>query len=64
MLFSKINSLREANVNIFNGVNIFDEEKEVVYRDACCHYNFVGDTILENFVANSIKNVIENQQKN
>ncbi|NES68690.1 MAG: hypothetical protein F6K24_27410, partial [Okeania sp. SIO2D1] len=64
MLLSKISSLREAKVNIFNGVNIFDEEKEVVYRDACCHYNFLGDTILANFVANSIKNVMENQEKN
>ncbi|NEQ77837.1 MAG: hypothetical protein F6K23_35360 [Okeania sp. SIO2C9] len=64
MLLSKISRLREANVNIFNGVNIFDEEKEVVYRDACCHYNFLGDTILANFVANSIKNVMENQEKN
>lgn len=63
-LLSKISSLREANVNIFNGVNIFDEEKEVVYRDACCHYNFIGDIILENFVVNSIKNVMENQDKN
>lgn len=59
VLLSKINSLREARVNIFNGVNIFDGEKEIVYRDACCHYNMIGDTILENYIANSIKSVIE-----
>ena len=59
VLLSKINSLKEARVNIFNGVNIFDREKEIVYRDACCHYNFIGDTILENYIANSIKNVME-----
>ncbi len=59
VLLSQINSLKEARVNIFNGVNIFDREKEIVYRDACCHYNFLGDTILENYIANSIKNVME-----
>ncbi|MEM1170863.1 MAG: hypothetical protein AAGJ08_17735 [Cyanobacteria bacterium P01_H01_bin.35] len=59
VLLSKINSLKEAKVNIFNGVNIFDREKEIVYRDACCHYNFLGDTILENYIANSIKSVME-----
>ncbi|WP_293144827.1 hypothetical protein [Okeania sp. SIO3I5] len=34
---SKVNSLQKAKVNIFNTVNIFDGEKEIVYRDACCH---------------------------
>ncbi len=64
VLLSKINSLREAKVNIFNSVNIFDGEKEIVYRDACCHYNMIGDTILERSLANSIKSVIENKDKN
>ena len=59
VLISKINSLKEARVNIFNSVNIFDLEKEIVYRDACCHYNFWGNTILDKYIANSIKNVME-----
>ncbi len=63
-LLSRVNSLWEANVNIFNGVNIFDEEKEIVYRDACCHYNPTGDRILEKYVVNAIKSVMENRDKN
>ena len=64
VLLSKINSLQEAKVNIFNTVNIFDEEKEIVYRDACCHYNMVGQTILERYVANSIKTIMEKKDIN
>ena len=64
VLLSKINSLQEAKVNIFNTVNIFDEEKEIVYRDACCHYNMVGQTILERYVANSIKTIMEKKEVN
>ncbi|MDY7005293.1 MAG: hypothetical protein SWX82_15510 [Cyanobacteriota bacterium] len=58
-LFSKINNLQEAEVNIFNTVNIFDGEKEIVYRDACCHYNMIGQTILEEYIVNSIKTIME-----
>ncbi|NEO55824.1 MAG: hypothetical protein F6K54_23795 [Okeania sp. SIO3B5] len=64
VLFSKINSLQEANVNIFNTVNIFDEEKAIVYRDACCHYNLIGQTILDKYIANSIKTIMENKDTN
>ncbi|GFZ93021.1 hypothetical protein [Okeania sp. KiyG1] len=59
VLFSKINSLEEAEVNIFNTVNIFDGEKEIVYRDACCHYNMMGQTILEEYIVNAIKTIME-----
>jgi len=64
VLFSKINSLQEAKVNIFNTVNIFDGEQEIVYRDACCHYNMVGQTILEKYIANSIQTIMEKKNKN
>ena len=64
VLLSKINSLQEAKVNIFNTVNIFDGEKEIVYRDACCHYNMNGQTILERYIANSIKTIMEKKDIN
>ncbi|NER07202.1 MAG: hypothetical protein F6K17_33820, partial [Okeania sp. SIO3C4] len=64
VLFSKVNSLKEAEVNIFNTVNIFDEEKEIVYRDACCHYNMIGQTILEEYIVNSIKTIMEKEDIN
>jgi hypothetical protein len=54
LLLSKVDDLQTAGVNIFSGVNILDDTKETVYKDACCHYNSVGDEILANYVASSI----------
>ena len=62
-LLSKINNLQKAKVNIFNTVNIFDGEKEIVYRDACCHYNLIGQTILDKYIANSIKSIMEKKDR-
>lgn len=59
VLLSKVNDLQKENVNVFNAVNILDDEKGPVYRDACCHYNVIGETILEKYIANSIKSVID-----
>jgi hypothetical protein len=39
VLLSKVGDLQKAGVNIFSGVNILDDTKETVYKDACCHYN-------------------------
>ena len=60
----KINPLQEAKVNIFNTVKIFDGEKEIVYRDACCHYNMIGQRILEKYIADSIKTIMEKKDIN
>ncbi|MGL5061779.1 MAG: hypothetical protein ACRC62_17560 [Microcoleus sp.] len=54
VLLSKVGDLQKAGVNIFSGVNILDNTKETVYKDACCHYNSVGDEILANYVSSSI----------
>ncbi|MEB3339612.1 hypothetical protein [Okeania sp.] len=62
VLLSQINSLEKANVNIFNAVKIFDKEKEIVYRDDCCHYNMIGQTILDKYIANSIKTFMEQKE--
>ena len=58
VLLSKVEDLQKENVNVFNAVNILDNEKSSVYRDACCHYNIIGETILEKYIANSIESAI------
>ena len=58
VLLSKVNDLQKARVNIFSAVNILDNTKETVYKDACCHYNSVGQEILVNYVSNSIIKVV------
>ncbi|MGB3512357.1 MAG: hypothetical protein WBA93_24590 [Microcoleaceae cyanobacterium] len=58
VLLSKVDDLQKENVNVFSAVTILDDEKSPVYRDACCHYNMIGETILEKYIANSIESVI------
>jgi len=58
MLLSKVDDLQKARVNVFNAVNILDNTKETVYKDACCHYNSVGEEVLANYVSSSIIKVV------
>jgi len=58
VLLSKVDDLEKAGVNVFSAVNILDNTKETVYKDACCHYNSVGDEVLANYVSSSIIKVI------
>lgn len=54
LLLSKIDDLQKAGVNVFSGVNILDNTKEIVYKDACCHYNLLGQEIFANYISSSI----------
>jgi hypothetical protein len=58
VLLSKVDDLQKARVNVFSGVNILDNTKDTVYKDACCHYNSVGEEILANYVSSSIIKVL------
>lgn len=54
VLLSKVDGLRKDGVTVITGVNIFDQTKEAVYVDTCCHYNQRGSEIFSTFVADSI----------
>jgi hypothetical protein len=41
-LFKKFPNLEKNNINILNAVNVFDQTKDAVYVDSCCHYNQAG----------------------
>ena len=58
VLLSKVDDLQKAQVNVFSAVNILDNTKETVYKDACCHYNSVGEEVLANYVSSSIMKVV------
>ncbi len=58
VLLSKVDDLQKAGVNVFSAVNILDNTKETVYKDACCHYNSVGEDVLANYVSSSIIQVV------
>ena len=53
-LISKIPELQASGEQVFNAVDVFDEVKEPVYRDDCCHYNELGNKILAEFVARRV----------
>lgn len=63
LLLNRIADLEAAGVTIFNGVNIFDAAPEMMYIDNCCHYTPAGEHILSSYVAESIKNIL-NQRLN
>lgn len=54
LLLSKVELFQKVKLNIFSAVNILDDTKETVYKDACCHYNQIGDEILATYISNSI----------
>jgi hypothetical protein len=62
VLLSKVDDLRKAGVNVFSAVNILDNTKETVYKDACCHYNSVGEEVLANYISSSIIKVVRNSK--
>ncbi|MFM6193075.1 MAG: hypothetical protein ACKPEN_00285 [Planktothrix sp.] len=61
LLLKQADELKANQINFFNGVSILDNAKEPVYIDNCCHYTKPGETILSNFVADSIVNVLKNK---
>lgn len=58
ILLSKLAALRFARVQVFNGVNIFDNVPESVYADQCCHYNNAGNEVLSQYIAVETKNAL------
>lgn len=53
-LLAKVSSLQAARVKVFNAVNVFDETRDIVYRDNCCHYNDAGNEVFSRFIGQSI----------
>lgn len=48
-------------VAIKSGIAIFDNVKETVYSDSCCHYNQRGNEILADFVAQELISLLVHQ---
>ena len=57
-LLAKVSSLQARGVKVFNAVNLFDETRDPVYSDVCCHYNDVGNDILSRYIGQSIVTVL------
>lgn len=53
-LFEKLPNLAKNKVNVLNAVNVFDNTKDIVYVDSCCHYNQDGEVIFSDYIGRSI----------
>lgn len=53
-LLDRVSKLQAAGVKVFKAVNVFDETRDTVYRDACCHYNDRGNDVLGRYIGQSI----------
>ncbi len=53
-ILDKFPNLQKNNINILNGVKVFDKTKDAVYLDSCCHYNKAGEVVFSNYVGSSI----------
>jgi hypothetical protein len=53
-LLNRIGDLEKSGVKVINGVNVFDDIKDITYEDDCCHYNKIGNEVFANFVATNI----------
>ncbi|MEJ2084699.1 MAG: hypothetical protein P8Y44_03350 [Acidobacteriota bacterium] len=47
--------LADSGVRFFDATRVFADVDEMVYRDPCCHYNAVGNTILGSAIAEFIR---------
>lgn len=63
-LFKKFPNLAKNDIDILNGVQVFDKTKDAVYVDSCCHYNQAGEVIFSNYVGSSILEVLRKDERN
>ena len=49
-----VQRMRREGVNVVSAAGVFDEVREQIYSDSCCHYNQTGNEILAKEVAESI----------
>ena len=57
-LLARVSSLQAAGVKVFNAASVFDETRDIVYSDACCHYNDLGNDLFSRYIGQSIVKVL------
>jgi hypothetical protein len=62
-IFKKFPNLEKNNINILNAVNVFDQTKDAVYVDSCCHYNQAGEVIFSDYVGRSILEALRKDER-
>ncbi|HXM33744.1 MAG TPA: hypothetical protein VN920_01020 [Pyrinomonadaceae bacterium] len=60
-LLARLHTLQQSGVKIFNEVNVFDDAKDIVYLDNCCHFTQNGKSIFAAHLAQSITMVLKDE---
>jgi hypothetical protein len=55
--------LEKNNITILNAVNVFDQTKDAVYVDSCCHYNQAGKVVFSDYVGRSILEALRKDER-
>lgn len=63
LLLAELARLQQQGVNVESAVSVFDGINEAVYGDNCCHYNELGNRILSEFVAHSIRESLSRDKR-
>lgn len=53
-----IEELRHQGVNSIDATGLFDRIEDVVFSDNCCHYNNLGNALLEDMVVDAISAIL------
>lgn len=61
-LLDKVAGLQTSGVKVFNAVNVFDQTREIVYRDNCCHYNNLGNDVFARYIGQSIVTALNSKR--
>jgi len=61
-LLASIDSVREAGVALFSAANVFDETKEIVYKDRCCHYTDAGNEAFSRYIGQNLVTFLNARQ--
>ena len=59
LLLRESERLRQLGLNIYSGVELFDDVSEPVYQDNCCHYNKAGNLVFGKYVADCVVQVLK-----
>lgn len=62
-LFKKFPNLKKNKIDLVNAVTAFDNTKDAVYVDSCCHYNETGAVIFSDYVGSSILEALRKDER-
>ena len=61
LLTAEIPRLRASGVRFHDLTQLFKDEKQALYTDSCCHFNLIGNALLDKAIAKPLVEVFEHK---